>query len=150
MMVDQPSADEALRRLDPLVGEWTLEATAPDGQKLLGDGRSVFAWHDSGAHLVQRSEVEMANAPDAISIIGCDAANGRYTQLYSDDRGVCRVYEMRITEDEWILVREGGPFPQRFVGTISDDRNTIVGRWEKAEDGVTFTTDFYLTYHRVT
>jgi hypothetical protein len=50
---------------------------------------------------------------------------------------------------EWILVREGAPFPQRFVATISDDGNTIVGRWEKAEDGAGFTTDFYLTYHRV-
>jgi hypothetical protein len=43
--------------------------------------------------VVQRSTVEMPEAPNTISIIGCDAANGTYYQLYSGDRGVCRVYE---------------------------------------------------------
>jgi hypothetical protein len=44
-----------------------------------------------GRHLIERSTVDAAKAPDGVSIIGCDAANGRYVQLYSDDRGVCRV-----------------------------------------------------------
>ncbi len=30
--MDQPTADHALRRFDPLVGEWTLEASPPGGQ----------------------------------------------------------------------------------------------------------------------
>jgi hypothetical protein len=30
--MDQPTAEEALRRLEPLVGEWTLEARPPDGR----------------------------------------------------------------------------------------------------------------------
>ncbi len=89
------------------------------------------------------------DAPDSISIIGCDAANGTYVQLYSDERGVCRVYQMSIGSGEWKLWRQGHPFPQRFTATISDDGNTIAGRWEKAEDGTTFSTDFYLTFHRV-
>jgi len=29
--MDQPTAREALKRLDPLVGEWILEAKPPDG-----------------------------------------------------------------------------------------------------------------------
>ncbi len=66
------------------------------------------------------------------SIIGCDAANGTYYQLYSDDRGVCRVYEMSIGDSEWKLWRDGEPFPQRFTGRFDDDGRTIVGRWEKA------------------
>ena len=57
---------------------------------------------------------------------------------------------MSIGDGEWTLRREGDPFPQRFTATICDDRSTIAGRWEKAEDGTTFTTDFYLTYRRVT
>jgi hypothetical protein len=40
---------------------------------------------------------------------GCDAANGTYYQLYSDERGVCRVYEMSIGNGEWRLWREGEP-----------------------------------------
>jgi hypothetical protein len=98
---------------------------------------------------VARSTVEMPEAPDSISITGCDAANGTYFQLYSDDRGVWRVYEMSIGDGEWKLWRGGEPFPQRFTATISDDGNRIAGRWEKAPDARTWETDFDLTYRKV-
>jgi hypothetical protein len=91
----------------------------------------------------------MPGAPGAISIIGCDAANGTYYQLYSDDRDVCRVYEMSIGEGEWKLWRQGAPFAQRFTSRFEDDGNTIVGRWEKAEDGKNYVTDFDLIYRRL-
>jgi hypothetical protein len=131
------------------VGEWTVAAKGPDGQVWPGAGRASFQWHPSRAHLIQRTVINMPGAPDSISIIGCDAANGSYVQLYSDERGVCRIYSMRIDSREWILQREGDPFPQRFIGTISDDARTIAGRWEKAENGAEFTVDFYLTYRKV-
>ncbi len=92
--------------------------------------------------------MDVPGAPDSVSIMGCDAANGTYFQLYSDERGVCRVYEMSIGEGRWELWREGEPFPQRFTATISDDGETIVGRWEKAPDGRTWETDFDLTYRK--
>jgi hypothetical protein len=98
---------------------------------------------------VERGTAELPEAPDNVSIIGCDAANGTYFQLYSDARGVCRVYEMSIGNGEWKLWREGEPFSQRFTATMSDDGNTITGRWEIAEDGTNYTTDFDLIYRRV-
>ena len=33
-----------------------------------------------GAHLIQRGTAELPEAPDNVSIIGCDAANGTYFQ----------------------------------------------------------------------
>ena len=147
--MDQPTAEEALKKLEPLVGEWTIEAKWSDGKPWPGSGRSTFEWHDSGAHLIQRTTVELPEAPDSISIMGCDAANGTYSQLYSDERGVCRIYEMSIGNGEWNLWREGLPFAQRFTGRISDDGQTIAGRWEIAEDGTNYTTDFFLTYRRL-
>jgi hypothetical protein len=90
--MDQPTAVEALKRLEPLVGQWTLEAKPPEGPPWPGEARTTIEWHDSGAHLVQRSTVDIPEAPHTtISIMGCDAANGTYFQLYSDERGVCRV-----------------------------------------------------------
>ena len=147
--MDQPTADEALKRLEPLVGEWSVVATSRDGRRLPGEARATFEWHDSGAHLVQRTSIPVPGAPDSISIIGCDAANGTYFQLYSDDRGVSRVYQMTIGEREWRLWREGEPFAQRFTGKFENDGKTIRGRWELAEDGTNYTTDFDLTYMRV-
>jgi hypothetical protein len=144
----QTSAEQALRALELLVGEWTVAAEGPDGQAWPGAGRASFQWHPSRAHLIQRTVIDVPGVPDSISIIGCDGANGSYVQLYSDERGVCRIYTMRIDSREWILQREGEPFPQRFIGTISDDARTIAGRWEKAENGTEFTVDFYLTYRK--
>lgn len=148
-MMDQPTAGTALRALDPLVGEWRLTAVGPDGERWPGEARARFEWHASGAHMVQTATSEMPEAPDSVSIIGCDAANGSYVQLYSDDRGVCRVYEMSIVGGNWSLRREGAPFAQRFTGTISEDGDTITGRWEKAEDGINYAVDFDLIYTRI-
>ena len=147
--MDQPTAEAALKKLEPLVGEWRLEATPPGGEPWPGEGRATFEWHDSGAHLIERSTVDVPEAPDGVSIIGCDDANGTYYQLYSDDRGVCRVYEMTISDGEWKLWREGEPFPQRFTSRFEEGGRKIAGRWEKAEDGTHYTTDFDLTFTRV-
>jgi hypothetical protein len=147
--MDQPTAADALKQLEPLLGEWRMVATPPGGEPWPGEGRTTFEWHESGAHVIERSTVDLPEAPDGISIIGCDAANGTYYQLYSDERGVCRVYEMSIGNGEWQLWREGEPFPQRFTGRFADDGRTIVGRWEKAVDGTNYTIDFDLIYTRV-
>jgi hypothetical protein len=147
--MNQPTAEEALMKLEPLIGEWTLEAVTPGGEPWPGEARATMEWHDSGAHVVQRSTVEMPEAPNAISIMGCDAANRTYYQLYSDDRGVCRVYEMSIGDDEWRLWRVGEPFAQRFSARFEDGGSTIAGRWEIAEDGTNYKTDFDLIYRKV-
>src|ERR1039458_8130835 len=119
--MEQPTAEQALQALEPLVGEWTVEAKGPDGQAWPGEGRATFEWHPSKAHLVQRTVTGVPGAPDSTSVIGCDAANGTFVQLYSDERGVCRIYSMKLGGGEWVLQREGEPFAQRFIGTISDD-----------------------------
>jgi hypothetical protein len=147
--MDQPTAEEVLRRLDVLVGEWTLEATWANGERWPGGGRVTFEWHPSGAHLVERGSADLPEAPDNTSIIGCDGAKGTFFQLYSDERGVCRVYEMSIGEGEWKLWRDGEPFAQRFRATISADGSTMTGRWEIAEGSADFVTDFDLVYRRV-
>jgi hypothetical protein len=43
----------------------------------------------------------------------------------SDERSVCRVYQMTIDDGEWTLCRDGAPFSQRFRATISEDGNTM-------------------------
>ena len=147
--MDQPTADAALRELERLAGEWRLTAVGATGEAWPGESRSSFERHPSGAYLVQRTTIDLREAPNSTSIIGCDAANGTYCQLYSDDRGVCRIYAMTIDEREWTLSREGQPFRQRFAGRFEAGGRKIVGRWEKAEDGEDYTIDFELTYTRI-
>jgi hypothetical protein len=148
--MDQPTAESMLKELDGFVGEWTMEGTPP----WQGKARVRFEWLGGGALLAQRWTLDLAGAPEGVptsgtSIVGCDAANGTYVQLYSDDRGVCRVYEMGLRDGVWTLRRTGAPFAQRFTGRFSDDGKTITGRWELAEHGMDWRTDFDVTYTRV-
>jgi hypothetical protein len=56
---------------------------------------------------------------------------------------------MTLSGGVWRLWRDApDPFPQRFSGSFSDDGKTIAGRWEKAEDGSNWETDFDLTYRK--
>jgi hypothetical protein len=150
MALDQPTAEDALKELEVLVGTWKMEATPPGGEAWPGEASNTFAWLDDDKRLlVERSTVEMPEAPNAVCVIGCDAATGRYFQLYTDDRNVCRVYEMSIGNGEWKIWRDGEPFSQRFTAKISDDGNRIESRWEAAKDGTNWETDFDLVWTRV-
>jgi len=56
---------------------------------------------------------------------------------------------MSLGNGEWKLWREGAPFSQRFTARISEDGNTITGRWEIAEDSTHYVPDFDLILRRV-
>jgi hypothetical protein len=146
--MDQQTAEDALKELERLVGEWTLEAIPPGGEPWPGEARASFEWMEDRRLLIARTEIEMPEAPNSVCVMGCDAANGAYYQLYTDDRNVCRVYEMSISDGEWRLWREGEPFAQRFTGHFTDDGNKIEGRWEY-EEGDGWKTDFELIFRRV-
>lgn len=150
-MIDQPTAEQALKELEVLVGEWSQEAIPPGGEPWPGEATATFEWLEGSDNrlVIERSTVEMPEAPDGVCVIGCDAANGTYYQLYTDDRDVQRIYEMSLRDGVWKLWREGDPFSQRFEGTFSEDGNTITGRFEIAEDGQTWMTDFDVTYTRI-
>ncbi len=145
--MDQPTAQSALARLERLVGTWEVEATWPGDRIGTSRGTIAFAWHESGAHLVQTVSVDLPEFPDSTSIIGCDGASDAYVLLYADSRGVCRVYRMSIDDHEWMLWRDGLPFGQRFVAHLSEDGTTMSGGWELEEDGV-FRPDFSIVYRR--
>ena len=153
--MDKPSPESMLRELNRFVGEWTMTAGPPGGPPWPGEARVRFEWLDGRAFLVERWSLDLPEVPEGTptsgtSIFGCDAAHGTYFQLYYDDRGVHRVYEMGLRAGEWTLRREGPPFAQRFTATFADDGRTITGRWELAEHGQDWRTDFDVIYTRVT
>jgi hypothetical protein len=149
--VEQPSRNRTLERLNALVGEWTIEAGPPGGPLWPGEGRATFEWLEGRTFLIERWTVDLPEAPDGIAIIGAGDEPESFRQHYFDSRGVHRIYAMALSDGVWKLWRDApDPFPQRFSGTISDEGKTIAGRWEKAEDGASWDTDFDLTYRRMT
>jgi hypothetical protein len=139
----------ALDRLDALVGRWSLEAGPPDGPPWPGEAWATFEWLEGRTFLIQRWNVDLPEAPDGIAIIGPGEERDTFRQHYFDSREYHRVYEMTLGDGTWRLWRDATePFPQRFEATFSEDGEEISGRWEKAEDGTHWTTDFDLTYRR--
>jgi hypothetical protein len=105
-----------------------------------------FAWADDGDFLVQRTDAGppgddmpeewLKNAPfPTTSIIGYDDGDGIFSMLYSDARGVYRVYRMSIDGGLWRIWRRAEGFHQRFSGTFSRDGNTITAGWDRSTDG---------------
>jgi hypothetical protein len=153
--MEQHAGDSAVKRLEPFIGEWSMEADIPNAPPAPPDlrARATFEWMPGEQFLVQRWEVPIPEAPDGIAIIGFDVGRDTYLQHYFDSRGVARVYEMSFSDGVWKLWRESPDFSpldfrQRFEGTFSDDGRTIAGRWEISGDGSSWEHDFDLTYTR--
>ncbi len=146
--MNQPTAEQALRQLESLVGEWIVEAKWPNGEPWPGGGRIIFEWLASGAHLLQRGTVELPQARQYLyhrmrrgerDVLPAVLRRARRLPRLSDDHRQRRVEALA----------GGRAVSQRFIGTFSDDGNMITGRWEIAKGGTNYTTDFDLIYRRV-
>jgi hypothetical protein len=124
--MDQPTGEHAVKEIEVLVGEWSQTATPAGGEPWPGEAKATFEWLEGGQLLLERSTVEMPEAPNGVCVYGCDAANRTYYQLYTDDRNVCRVYQMSIGNGEWKLwgraSRSTSGSPQRSARTATGSR----------------------------
>jgi hypothetical protein len=139
--MSEPTIAEARERLDVLLGEWAMEAGLPGGPPWPGAGRVTFAWLEGAPLVIMRTHVDLPDAPDSVSVIGCDAANGTYHQLYTDDRDVAHLWDepsRRCLEAmaKWSTIRaaiyghilRGRPDNDRTMGTRR--------RWDDVGNGL--------------
>jgi hypothetical protein len=128
-----------------LEGGWEIELSqatfVPEGE--VARGTAVFAFVDDGRLLAFRQ------GDAATWIIGRDDSSPDYTVLYSDSRGVSRVYTMTFDDGTWNVWRDDAEFSQRFEAFVSPDRDLISGRWEKRTRGGSWEHDFAVIYRRV-
>jgi hypothetical protein len=140
-----------------LIGTWEFDASSEG--RFLGRGRATFEWIEEGAFVREHAvDVPSTDAdPDWVthspmpvtSILGFDDTTLEHVMLYSDARGVFRIYRMTFSDTEWRVWREAPEFHQRYIGAIRDDGRTIEGRWESSPDGSAWEPDFDLTYRKV-
>ena len=135
-----------METLEPLIGEWSVETSLGPAR-----ARARFAWALDRRFVVQRMEVDLPEAPDALCVIA-PSADGGFTQHYFDSRGVVRLYAMTFAGGEWTLERTAAdfsplPFAQRFEGALRGER--IEGAWYQRPAGSgTWERDFDITYTR--
>jgi SAM-dependent methyltransferase len=99
----EPAAAAELRKLEPLVGQWTTEAVAPWAPAGGERGHAIFQWGPGEAFLVQRWETPVDAAPDGVAIFAVDEESGELVQHYFDSRGVVRRYATSIEDGVWSL-----------------------------------------------
>ena len=142
----------ALDALSPFIGEWDIDITSMsfrEDSSVVERGHSSFAWLEGGAFLVQHSEISASDFPRSVAVMGPDEEAATYTMLYSDSRGVSRIYRMTFSGGIWTLWRDFPGFSQRFHGTFSEDGRIITARWERSSDGSNWERDFELTYTKI-
>lgn len=134
-------------RMKVLVGTWRVEGmfVGVGAPPTPISGTTTIRWLVKNALVLMRTRIR-GGAPTNTSVLGADDKNNRFIMQYSDDRGVVRHYEMRLTARRWTLFRKARGFWQRFNGRISADRRTIRCTWDASPDGRRWTRDLNLVY----
>lgn len=148
-----------IKDLEPLIGKWKVEASfrksdaLPEGLSGVG-GSCTFEWALGGTFIIQRSDIDIPEAPDTLAVLAPDPRSDDFNQHYFDSRTVIRVFAMTFSDGVWTLERREPDFSsldfwQRFSGTFSEDGSTMNGEWEMSEDeGSTWFHDIEMIYTR--
>jgi hypothetical protein len=144
----QTERDPELAAFDPLVGEWTIEATHPMFPSMVVQGQTTFEWLEGERFIVQRSSNEHPDFPDSISVIGF-AEREELTAHYFDSRGVFRIYRVGMEGDTFRMWRDAPGFSQRLEAKLSDDGAKLAGVWQLSRDDETWDDDLAITFTRV-
>ena len=139
----------ALEPLAPLLGDWRTTGTHPLVPGTTFHGRTSFAWHEGGAFVLMRSEIDEPEVPDGLAVIGSDDAAGTRTRLYSDEPGVTRRYTVEVGDGEVSWHRDEAGFAQRMVLTVAADGSRLDARGTMSRDGGPWEDDLQLTYERI-
>ena len=133
----------------PLIGVWTTVGhhTMMPGVTL--HGRTIFDWHEGGAFLRIRSEIDEPGIPTAVALIGSDDATEQFCLLYFDERGVSRRFDVAIDGGVLRWWRTAPGFSQRFTLTAAPEGDRLRGVSALSKDDVTWEQDLELTYTRV-
>ena len=147
----QPSSkNSALDALGILIGDWDTEISLFKADPTARfRGQASFQWLEGGAFVLQHAQIPNSDFPSVTAVIGPDDAAGTYCMLYSDSRGVSRIYQMILSENDLKLRRDFPGFSQRFTATFSENKNILSGSWEASNDGTNWEHDFNIKYTKI-
>lgn len=143
-----PQPTHSLHAYEVLIGEWTMVGTHPALPSAV-QGHSTFEWLKQDALLVWHFDWAHGHGlPSAYSVIGHDDAVEPCSVLYTDERGVARIYQMSLADGVWKMWRESPDFAQRMTGRFSNNGNTITWHGELSRDGAAWEEDLSVMYTR--
>jgi hypothetical protein len=139
--------NSALKPLEFLLGEWRTTGTHPAMPDKVLNGRASFRWHEGGAFLIMRTQVDEPEFPDGLAIIGSDNVAGTFTMTYFDERGISRIYAVTVGERTVGWRRDDRELAQSITITANDD-GTLVSKGRMSQNGGDWGDDLSQVFHR--
>jgi hypothetical protein len=126
-----PAPDPALRRLDPLVGTWSMEGNLVGSEESNIRGRTRFRWLPGGFFLEQRFEMDfMGMEIHSLELIGYDPETDTFpSTVFSNLSPTPLPYRWEVDGDSWKISVSYGPMDSTFTGSFSEDGRTFGGGW---------------------
>jgi len=138
----------ALEAFTPFIGMWATLGHHPMVPGVTFHGRVTFDWHEGGAFVVMRSEIDEPEIPSGIAIFGSDDNAETLSLLYFDERRVARRYEAQFQPRVLRWWRTTPELSQRYTITIARDGSAMHGLGEMSRDRGPWGPDLELTYTR--
>jgi hypothetical protein len=125
-----PKPDPALRRLDLLVGRWSIKGSTLDSKVDNVSAQATFEWLPGKFFLKQNFEADFAGMKiQSLEIIGYDRESDTFpSTVYSSLIGVPIPYRYDVRGKDVTITTDlaGGA---KMMGKISEDGNSFSGGW---------------------
>jgi hypothetical protein len=127
---DLPQPDAALKRLDRLVGRWSMEGNLVDSDEKNINGETSFQWLPGGFFLEQRVKIDfMGLQIDSLELIGYDPETDTFpSTVYSNFSPEPLPYKWDVQGDTVTIKVSYGPLDSTFTGSWRED-GTFSGGW---------------------
>jgi hypothetical protein len=125
-----PQPDPALRRLDRLVGRWSMEGHLVGSDETNIRGETSFRWLPGGFFLEQRARIDFAGLQiDALELIGYDLETDTFpSTVYSNFSPDPLPYSWDVQGDTVTITVSYGQLDATFTGSWRED-GTFSGGW---------------------
>ena len=125
-----PQPNPALRRLDRLVGRWSMEGNLVGSDEKNINGRTTFRWLPGGFFLEQHVQLDFMGMPiDSLELIRYDPETDSFpSTVYSNLAPDPLPYRWDVKGDNVTITVSYGPLDATFTGSWRDD-GTFSGGW---------------------
>jgi hypothetical protein len=130
-MTEEAKSNPALKALEVMVGVWDLKGRDFTTNEEVR-GQSTFEWLDGGFFLVHRFNFDYAGRPfTGVEYIGYDEKSGHLrTHVFGNQNAEPLEYTWEVDEHSFTNWFGNAGADNRYKGTFSEDRNTLIGQWE--------------------
>jgi Protein of unknown function (DUF1579) len=125
-----PQPDTALKRLDRLVGIWSMEGHLVGSDETNIRGETTFRWLPGGFFLEQHSQLDfMGLEIDSLELIGYDPETETFpSTVFSNLAPTPLPYRWDVRGDAVVIKVSYGPLDATFTGSWRED-GTFAGGW---------------------